>query len=505
MIGVFGTRTETSGAGSSQLFAAVRGADDNDRVSNNAVHPLDLSLRELSAGLRRGEFQPMQLVDAVFERIAERNGGEPSFDGAPDAINAWSSLDRDAAAAGAAAAARRLAAGDTSPLLGIPVGVKALFAVQGQPLTASSRVLDGQTATSDSAAWRALAEAGAVYIGHTHTHEFAAGGTTDQVGNPWNLAHSAGGSSGGSGAAVAAGMVPLTLGTDTAGSLRIPAALNGVSSFKASYGRIPTDGVLPLSATLDHSGAIARTIDDCAIATAVLSGAVRHRDPFGVGSRAAIAVPAAADLRGVRIAVTDRPEAVELTADVREGYERARAELEALGAVLIELPAAPDLDKADFDTILLAESRSYHAQFVDRAERYRPSTREFLAPGAGPLPVDAYLGAQQRRLATTARWQAWFAEHDVAAILEPSAATTAPERGHGYDAGKAVGGTDPLTAFTATWNVTGFPVAALPATIGSHSGLPVGVSLIGPGDADEQLLAIAIALQARLPVPTPGR
>src|SRR5690606_2966724 len=183
-------------------------------------------------------------------------------------------------------------------------------------------------------------------------------------------------------------------------------------------------------------------------------------------------------------------------------FAAARAALEELGAVIVEAPNAGDLPKDDYDTILIAEARAYHARYADRADDYRPSTREFLAPGADPFPVDRYLEAQVRRMAVTARWQRWFAEHRVDAILEPTSATTAPLRGNGYDAGKPIGGTDPLTCFTATWNVTGFPVAALPAGVGEQSGLPVGVSLIGPADADARTLALGIALQSRLRPPT---
>jgi aspartyl-tRNA(Asn)/glutamyl-tRNA(Gln) amidotransferase subunit A len=470
-------------------------------VSNNDAHPLDLGIRRLAEQLRNGSLTARDLTALAFERIEARNGGEPDFDGAPDAVNAWVRLDRDAASAAADAADRRIAQGDPSLLAGIPVGLKDLFAVAGKPLTASSRLRASETAREDSATWAALSDAGAVYIGHTHTHEFAAGGTTDQVGNPWNLAHSPGGSSGGSGAAVAAGMVPLTLGTDTAGSLRIPAALVGVSSFKASFGRIPTDGVIPLSTTLDHAGPIARTIDDCAMALEVLSAAPRARDPFGVGARSGIAAPQAADLRGVRVAVTDRPDLVDVEPDVRDGLEQAVAALWELGATVVTVPAPADLSKADYDTIFLAEARTYHAQYADRASEYRPSVREFLAHDLAPMTVDVYLAAQQRRAAVTAAWQQWFAENDIAALIEPTAASTAPPRGHGYDAGRPMGGTDPLTAFTATWNVTGFPVAALPAGVGSRTGLPVGVSVVGPGEADAETLAIALALQERLPVP----
>jgi aspartyl-tRNA(Asn)/glutamyl-tRNA(Gln) amidotransferase subunit A len=470
-------------------------------VAINDVHPLDLGIRPLASALRDGSLSARELTALALTRIEERNGGAPSFDGAPDAINAWASLDPEGAQRAAEAADARIAAGDESLLLGIPVGVKDLYAVAGRPLTASSRLRQDEVADADSAAWAALAEAGAVYIGQTHTHEFAAGGTTDQVGNPWDLTRSAGGSSGGSGAAIAAGMVPLALGTDTAGSLRIPAALDGISAFKPSFGRVPVDGVIPLSWTLDHAGPLARTIEDCAIAVSALSGGRRARDPFGVGSRAPIAVPTARSLAGVRVAVTGRPDDVDVEADVRDGYDRTVAVLRDLGAEIVELAAPADLAKGDYDTIFLAEARAYHRQYASRAEKYRPSVREFLAQEAQPISVDAYLAAQQRRLAVTAAWDEWFRTNRVDVVLEPTAACTAPERGGGYDAGKPMGGTDPLTAFTATWNVTGFPVAALPAGLGERTTLPVGVSLIGRFDDDENTLAIAIALQEHLPMP----
>src|SRR5690606_17740408 len=130
------------------------------------------------------------------------------------------------------------------------------------------------------------------------------------------------------------------------------------------------------------------------------------------------------DLSGVRIAVTDRPDSAPVTDDVLEGTARAQAALKDLGAVIVKLPAAEDLAKSDYDVILIAEARAYHESIGADPEDYRPSTREFLAPGAAPLPVDLYLAAQQRRLEVTAAWQTWFETNQVQAILEPSSATT---------------------------------------------------------------------------------
>src|SRR5690606_11532313 len=168
------------------------------------------------------------------------NGGDPSFDGAPHAINAWARIYADRARMQAEQADHHLQnEPENTPLLcGIPWGAKDLFAVQDLPVTASSRVLATHVAEDSAAVVEHLESQGMVLVGHTHTHEFAAGGSTDQVGNPWALAHSAGGSSGGSAAALAVGMIPAALGTDTAGSVRIPASICGVSAIKPSFNRV---------------------------------------------------------------------------------------------------------------------------------------------------------------------------------------------------------------------------------------------------------------------------
>jgi aspartyl-tRNA(Asn)/glutamyl-tRNA(Gln) amidotransferase subunit A len=469
-------------------------------VASTDPHPLDLSLNELSARLHEGTVTATAVTQALLERIAERNG-TPSFDGAADTINAWAHWDPATALAQAARADERLAAGSAPPLCGVPIALKDLFAVAGEPLTASSRVREGEKAQEDCAVWAALAAEGAVYAGHTHCHEFAARGTTYQGGNPWSLPHSAGGSSGGSGAAVAAGMVPIALGTDTAGSLRIPAALTGVSSIKPSFGRVPMDGVIPLAPSLDHGGPLARTVADCAFVMSALFGAKRSRDPWGVGSPRRPEPFGKEGLDGLRIAMTTRTDDIEVDADVMEGLDRARAAAERLGATIVTLPSPPDLPKQDYDTILLAEARTYHARYADRADRYRPAIHDFVAPHVPPLPVDAYLIAQSRRMRVTEGWRRWFASNEVDVLLEPTSATTAPLRGTGYDSGTPAGGTDPLTFFTATWNVTGFPVVALPAGLGRRSRLPVGVSLIGPTNSDLALLAVGVALQGAVPPP----
>jgi len=473
-----------------------------------ATHPADLDLLEVAALLRSRSLSAVELLDACEERIAERNGGAPSFDGSPDAVNAWVRLYPERARELARAADARLRAGGRGQpagaagadrvdlLCGIPLALKDLFPVGGLPLTASSRVLEGNVATADGAAWRRLETRGIVLVGHTHTHEFAAGGTTDQVGNPWDLGRTAGGSSGGSAAALAARMVPAALGSDTAGSLRIPAALSGICSIKPTYGRVPADGIIPLSPTLDHTGPMARTVADCSALLAALA-----TEPGAQPDAVVAALPTAArggprPLAGLRVAMTDRPGAVEVDEDVLDGLEIARAAFERLGAEVVERPAAPGVAPPDSVTILFHEVWPYHSALVDRADRYRPSIREFVELAHDVYDTTAYEAAQARRAQVRAGWRAWFADHEIDVLLEPTVPMTARPRGDGYDPGHLGGEGDPLIAFSATWNFTGFPVIALPAGLGARSGLPVGVSLVGPPDAEPLLVQAAIDLQA---------
>jgi aspartyl-tRNA(Asn)/glutamyl-tRNA(Gln) amidotransferase subunit A len=236
--------------------------------------PTDLGVLEIAAQLRGGALSASELTEACLRRIDERNGGPPSFDGAPDAINAWVRLYPELARSAARRADERRARerADTPLLCGVPLALKDVYGIAGLPVTASSGVLAGNVAAADASAWARLRDQGMVPLGHTHTHEFAAGKTTDQVGNPWALDRVVGGSSGGNAAALAARMVPAAVGTDTCGSLRIPAACCGTSAIKPGRGRVPIAGLVPLAPSLDHPGPMARTIADCAALLTAMAG-----------------------------------------------------------------------------------------------------------------------------------------------------------------------------------------------------------------------------------------
>src|SRR5215471_5502123 len=196
--------------------------------------PADLGVVDASAALAARELSSRELTEACLARIRERDGNH-SHDGDPESINAWVRVYEEDALAAAGRADARLAAGDAPALCGIPIGLKDLFAVAGKPLTASSSVFH-EVPDRDCDMWAALSAEGMVLLGHLHVHEFACGGTTDQVGSPWAIERSAGGSSGGSSAALASFQVTAATGTDTAGSLRIPSSESGTSTIKPTHG-----------------------------------------------------------------------------------------------------------------------------------------------------------------------------------------------------------------------------------------------------------------------------
>jgi aspartyl-tRNA(Asn)/glutamyl-tRNA(Gln) amidotransferase subunit A len=444
--------------------------------------PADLGVVESAAALERRELSSRELTEACLERIRERDGAH-SHDGDPASINAWIRVYEEDALAAAAGADERRAAGDAPALCGVPIGLKDLYAVDGKPLTASSRVLD-EVPERDCDMWTRLSAAGMVLLGHTHTHEFACGGTTDQVGNPWALERSAGGSSGGSGAALASRQVAAATGTDTAGSLRIPSSECGTSTIKPTRGLLSLRGIVPLAPTFDHPGPMARTVADCEALFAAL----------------AVDEPPSERRQLRRYAVS--PRIADLDRDVADGFERALA---ALPGERIDPPPPPvQLDVlAEFFDLVLTEMLVYHRRFDDRRGDYRPAIRARLEHAEDrAMSAQEYIAGQAQRAEDTALWCDWLAEHRLDAIVEPTLPIVAPVRGKGYDEDEAFGDVEDLS-LTHYWDWTGFPVVSLPSGVGSRSGLPTSVSLIGAPGAEWDLLAWGAALQDALGTVSP--
>jgi aspartyl-tRNA(Asn)/glutamyl-tRNA(Gln) amidotransferase subunit A len=437
--------------------------------------PADLGVVDAREALRERSLSSREIVAACLARIRERDGTH-SHDGDPTSINAWVRVYEEDALKAAARADDRLARGDAPELCGIPIGLKDLYAVSGKPLTASSRVLD-EVADRDCDAWASLSAAGMVLLGHLHTHEFACGGTTDQVGNPWSLERSAGGSSGGSGAALASSQVPAATGTDTAGSLRIPSAECGTATIKPTRGLVSLRGIVPLAPTFDHLGPMARTVRDCAPLLAALVGDEPPRD------------------RGPLRRWAVSPRVADLDPDVADGFERALAALP--GERVESAPPSARLDVlTEFLDLVLTEMLAYHRRFDDRRGDYRSAIRARLEYAERrAMTAEEYVAGQAGRAEDTAAWCDWLDDHQIDAVVEPTIPIVAPVRGSGYD--ETFGDLDDLS-LTHYWDWTGFPVVALPAGVGRRSGLPVGVSLIGRPGADWDLLSWGTALQAEL-------
>jgi len=440
----------------------------------------DLGVLEASKLLARRALSARELTEACLARIRERDGTH-SHEGDPDSVNAWVRVYEEDALAAAARADERLAAGDAPPLCGVPIGLKDLYAVAGKPLTASSRVLD-EIPDRDCDAWAALSAEGMVLLGHVHVHEFACGGTTDQVGSPWALERSAGGSSGGSSAALASKQVPAATGTDTAGSLRIPSAECGTSTIKPTRGLLSIRGIVPLAPTFDHPGPMTRTVRDCEPLLAAWAGVrpPQERRPLR------------------RYALS--PRIADLDPDVADGLERALA---ALPGERVEppLPHAGLDPLAEFLDMVLTEMLVWHRRFQDLWGEYRYSNRARLEHAVErAMTAEEYFAGQVRRVEDADAWRDWFVEHRVDALVEPTIPIVAPLRGRGYE--EPWGDLDDLS-LTYYWDWTGFPVVSLPSGVGSRSGLPVSVSLIGPSGSEWDLLAWGAALQDELGTVSP--
>jgi aspartyl-tRNA(Asn)/glutamyl-tRNA(Gln) amidotransferase subunit A len=398
----------------------------------------------------------------------------------------------------------RIAAGETLPLAGVPFAVKDLFHVAGFPTTYGSRVFDGVIRNETAVAVRKLTDAGAVLIGKLNLHECAFGFTGENphfgdCRNPWDPARIPGGSSSGSAVAVALGICPLTLGSDTGGSIRLPAALCGVTGLKPTYGRVSRTGGYPLSWTMDHVGPLARTADETALALRVLAG----HDPRDESSsrRAVPDYPAesAARLRGLRIAVMHQWFFEALDPEVAAAVTRALDTLKSLGAIPVEVHL-PHLEEAlgAHRSIIFPEASAFHRpHLAGHAAQYGDDIRPLLLGGQF-LPAVDYLHALRVRRLIRREWAGVFAGID--ALATPTSPITAPKFG-ATDA-DLPGGQRPLVrAFldlTLPFNLSGHPALSIPCGF-SQASLPIGLQLVGKPFGESTLLRIARQYQQQTP------
>jgi aspartyl-tRNA(Asn)/glutamyl-tRNA(Gln) amidotransferase subunit A len=491
--------------------SAVALLPDPDRVAALGRQPADLGVLEAASLLQARRLRATELLEACLARIDRRDPSQ-TFDGAPDAINALVRRYDDVARAAAARADARLSAagvrraGRRAPLLtGVPIVLKDLYAVAGLPLTASSRILTGNVARGDSTVWRRLAAAGMVLVGHAHTDEFAFLASTPQCGNPWDTRRSTGGSSGGSAAALAARLVPAATGSDTLGSLRVPAAFCGVSSIKPTFGLVPTTGVIPLAWALDHCGPMARSVGDCALLLSAMAGPdggdpstdVRHVAPARYPLRAR---RGPRPLDGVRLGVPRRlggPTAPQ----VAQVVERVQGELRGLGATLVAVDEPDDpFAQSTVAIELYTDALSYHAPwFPAQAAAYRPPAAQMLAAiAARRLSALDYLDLHRRRGAYQAAYRDLLARERLDAVLLPVARDDPPRRDDPRGLSPL---TDPRNATLETFRQAclGFPCVTIAGGRSAATGLPVGLQLVGAPFTEARLVQLAIDWETRHP------
>jgi aspartyl-tRNA(Asn)/glutamyl-tRNA(Gln) amidotransferase subunit A len=425
------------------------------------------------------------------------------------ALNAFITLTPELALEQAKAADRDIAAGIyRSPLHGVPIALKDLFDTKGIRTTAGSRIFEDRTPDSDSVVTTKLAEAGSVMIGKTNQHELAYGITSDNphfgaVRNPWDLERTAGGSSGGSGAAVAAGIVPMAMGTDTGGSIRIPAAFCGCVGLKPTFGRVSKRGVLPLGFTLDHSGPIADTVRDAAITLEVIAGydpAELHSSHEPVGKYDPGTEPSIA---GVRVGVPDNFFLERADAEVVQAVHKMAALAESLGAQIVHV-RVPDMEavNAVARVILLCEASAALEPHHGRRELFGNDVRALLDQGR-LIPATDYINAQRlRRLYRDQFNELWCT---VDCLFTPCTPTPAPKLGE-YTmelCGKVEDIRLATTGLLRGINPLGLPALAVPTAL-SKSGLPMSLQIVGPAFAEGLLLRVGAALEdERGPFPAP--
>lgn len=447
-------------------------------------------------------------MDAVATARAVRDGtvtalsiADESLDRAESArhLNAFTRLDRD----GARRRARRIdeivtGGGDPGPLAGVPVALKDIVDQAGIPTTAGSSFLD-EVAATDATVVTRLEAAGAVIIGRTGLHEFAYGFSSENdwwgpVRNPWDPDTSPGGSSGGSASAVAAGITPIGIGTDTGGSVRVPAALCGLVGLKVTHGRIPLTGVFPLAASLDTVGPMTRTVGDVTAAYLVMAG----HDPTDPWSRdRPIDAPDPRSVTGLRIAVPHPWVDRSLAPEQSSGLARARTALESMGVEVVdlELPGIDGHDLARFPGAY-HEVADVHREWVEEdPTRYGPAIRDRFAPVLA-LTHDEIEAALHWRQSLMAAFADAFERCDL--ILTP--ATAARSKEIGSDLIDVGAGPEPyrpaLSWFTPLVNQAGLPAITLPIEDPAVTGLPPSIQLVGPIWSESRLLAMADRLDA---------
>jgi aspartyl-tRNA(Asn)/glutamyl-tRNA(Gln) amidotransferase subunit A len=446
------------------------------------------AISEAAALIQARALSPVELTQACLDRIGQV---EPK-------VQAFVRVLTEPALAAARQAEAAIGRGDyRGPLHGVPIALKDLYHMQGIPTTASSKVRADYVPTYDAAATERLADAGAILLGKVTTHEFAYGIVSPPTRNPWDLDRIPGGSSGGSGAALAAGECLGALGSDTGGSIRIPSSFCGVTGIKPTFGRTSKYGVTPLAYSLDHVGPMTRTVADTALMLQAISGG----DPRDRCAADREVPDFSASLHdGVQGLVFGMPTNVyfdNIDPEVETAVRQAIALLEREGAIVKEvtLPSLAYALAAEF-AIFMSEASSYHQRDLRASpDLYTPDVRLFLELGE-LLPATTYLKAQRARRLIKHDFRRAFEEHGLSALLAPTTPGTAPR----YDQETYTFGTEEPTTVACVRlcgpaNLTGLPALSVPCGF-SSTGLPIGLQIIGRPFDEATVLRIGQTYEA---------
>jgi aspartyl-tRNA(Asn)/glutamyl-tRNA(Gln) amidotransferase subunit A len=472
---------------------------------------------EMGEALSKGEISSVELTKAHLDRIAEVDGQ----------VKAFLHVDAEGALAQAKGVdARRKSGEKLSPIAGVPLALKDVLAQRGVPTTAGSKILENWKPPYDSTVVSKLKDAGVVIMGKTNMDEFAMGSSTENSGygptfNPWDLARTPGGSSGGSAAAVSSLEAPLAIGSDTGGSIRQPAALTGIVGVRPTYGAVSRYGLIAYSSSLDQAGPFGRTVLDTALLHEVMAGHdVKDATSISAPVPAVVAAAKSGDVKGMKIGVIKQLQGEGYQKGVQARFDESLQVLASLGAEIVEVdcpsfeyalaayyliaPSECSSNLARFDAmrygLRTGDTEGASAEAVMSATRDAGFGREVkrrIILGTYALSsgyYDAYYGSAQKiRTLIIQDYAKAFAQADV--LVSPTAPTTAYKIGEKVD--------DPMAMYlgdvaTIPVNLAGICGMSLPAGLAEEDGLPVGFQIMAPAMQDQRLYQAGAALEAAL-------
>jgi aspartyl-tRNA(Asn)/glutamyl-tRNA(Gln) amidotransferase subunit A len=446
-----------------------------------------LTIGEAGVSLRRRDFSPVELTKACLERI-------DSIDGK---LHSFITVTADLALQQAERADRELKSGkDRGPLHGIPIALKDLYATKGIRTTCHSAVLEHWIPDHDATTVTRLHDAGTVLLGKLGMHEFAFGGPSvdapfPAVRNPWNVAHIPGGSSSGSGAALAAGLCHGALGSDTGGSIRVPSSHCSIVGLKPTYGRVSRFGVIPLSWSLDHAGPMARNVEDCAVMLQAIAG-YDPKDPAAANVAVTDLCAGLKDgIKGLRVGIPRAhwfDENKGTDPETESVFNEALKVLGDLGATIVEIDGRPfSIARKANQTILVAEAYAYHEKTLQSTpEKFGSSVRRRILEGAFLSAAD-YITAQRARTELNDQIRAHFSRVDVFAT--PSAPRP-PETFENLDPNEQ----NLRPSFTNPFNLTGLPAISVPCGF-TQGNLPAGLQIVAQPFEEATALRVAYAYE----------